>query len=142
MPSPAPQRVLPSPTRDGNEQKFIETGFGEDGWMDSWRFSKENCGEEPGPGRVGAGAQPQTLSQAQLLLLLLLLAHYIQVSVLPHALAQLDGTRTHIFPCGNGESRSGLGLGLSQRPVTPTVPREGLIYHSSHAWRARSHLGP
>lgn len=66
--------------------------------MDSWRFSKENCGEEPGPGRVGAGAQPQTLSQAQLLLLLLLLAHYIQVSVLPHALAQLDGTRTHIFP--------------------------------------------
>lgn len=51
----------------------------------------KNCGEEPAPGRVGAGAQPQTLSQAQFLLLLLLLAHHVQVPVLPHALAQLDG---------------------------------------------------
>lgn len=40
---------------------------------------------------MGAGAWPQTLSQAQFLLLLLLLANHVQVSVLPHALAQLDG---------------------------------------------------
>lgn len=33
--SPAPDRVLPSPVRDGNEGKFIETGFGEDGWVNS-----------------------------------------------------------------------------------------------------------
>jgi len=42
---------------------------------------------------MGAGAWPQTLSQAQFLLLLLLLAHHVQVPVLPHALAQLDGVK-------------------------------------------------
>lgn len=98
----APQRVLASPASDGNEQKFIDTRFGEDGWVNSWGFSKDNYGEEPAPGQVGAGARPQTLSQAQLLLLFLLLAHHIQVPVLPHALAQLDGARAHILPCGNG----------------------------------------
>lgn len=29
------QRVLPSLAKDGNERKFIETGVGEDGWVDS-----------------------------------------------------------------------------------------------------------
>ena len=28
----------------GNERKFIETGVGEDGWVDSWGFSKELWG--------------------------------------------------------------------------------------------------
>lgn len=35
MLSPALQRVLPSLAKDGNERKFIETGVGEDGWVDS-----------------------------------------------------------------------------------------------------------
>lgn len=102
MLSLAPQRLLPSPASDRNEQKFIDTCFGEDGRVNSWRVSKDNYGEELAPGQVGAGARPQTLSQAQLLLLFLLLAHHIQVPVLPHALAQLDGARAHILPCGNG----------------------------------------
>lgn len=56
-----------------------------------WGIFQRELGEEPAPGQEGAGAQPQTLSQAQFLLLLLLLAHHIQVPVLPHTLAQLDG---------------------------------------------------
>ena len=44
MLSPALQRVLPSLAKDGNERKFIETGVGEDGWVDSWGFSKELWG--------------------------------------------------------------------------------------------------
>ena len=73
-----------------NECKFIETGLGEDVWVNSWGFSKENCAEEPTPRREGEGAWPQTLSYTQFLLLLLL-AHHVQLPVLPPAPGSLMG---------------------------------------------------
>lgn len=54
-------------------------------------FPTNICGKELAPGWEGAGAKPQTLSEAQLFLFLLLLADHIQVPVLPHAFAKLDG---------------------------------------------------